>query len=161
GSGGEIKKMIDFLTNWGHFYSVIKTRLKGRSGFVFLFLLALLSLAPAPSVHAWRWDEEEEQDKDETEVQLQAYRKRVEDGMQLHDRVLALDRLIKLFQVHKRDTKALEDERAQLVADESAIQTVSELSRQKAQTLFQQAFEQVRLGNYRDSQNKLIEAQHL
>src|SRR5258708_6506857 len=163
--------MIVFSRNLQHFYSLVMTRI--QVGFklklpmvrllhrgLLLALLVVGWMGAVTPVHAWRWDEEEI-DQDETEVQLQSYRKRVESGMPLQERVVALDRLIKLFQIHKRDTRILEDERAQLVADENAIQTVSELSRQKAQALFQQAFEQVRLGNYREAQAKLIEAQHL
>ncbi|OGR91055.1 MAG: hypothetical protein A2992_03140 [Elusimicrobia bacterium RIFCSPLOWO2_01_FULL_59_12] len=124
-----------------------------------LFGVLIGGLGPAP-VHAWRWDEEEA-DLDETEVQLQSYRKRVEGGMPLQERIAALSRLIKLFQIHKRDTTALEAERDQLMADESAIQTVSAQSRQKSQELFQQAFEQVRLGRYKEGQTLLLESEHL
>jgi tetratricopeptide (TPR) repeat protein len=153
--------MVDFLTHRGHFYRMMRSGFKSRLWSVLVLLALIISgVGPVARVHAWRWDEEEI-DQDETEIQLQSYRKRVESGMPLHERVVALDRLIKLFQVHKRDTKALEDERAQLVSDENAIQTVSELSRQKSQALFQQAFELVRLGKYRDAQSKLIEAEHL
>ena len=152
--------MVDFLTNRGHFYSVLKARLSGRLRFVLLLLLLVSGMGPVARVHAWRWDEDET-DMDETDIQLQAYRKRVEDGMPLQERIVALDRLIKLFEVHKRNTKALEAERASLVNDENAIQTVSDLSRQKSQTLFQLAFEQIKLGNYKDAQAKLVEAEHL
>jgi tetratricopeptide (TPR) repeat protein len=155
-----IKKMVDFLAFWGQFYRDMKSRFEGRFGCILLLALLLSGVGPLPLAHAWRWDEEEI-DQDETEVQLQSYRKRVESGMPLQERIVALDRLIKLYQVHHRDTKALEDERAQLVSDENAIQTVSELSRQKAQALFQQAFDLVKLGKYRDAQSKLLEAEHL
>lgn len=132
-----------------------------RLRWIALFLILFIGMGSATRVHAWRWDEENEADQDETEVQLQAYHKRVQDGMALQERIAALDHLIKLFQIHKRSTKPLEDERAQLVSDQTAIQTVSELSRQKAQDLFQKAFEQVRMGNYKDAQSKLLDAEHL
>jgi Flp pilus assembly protein TadD len=129
---------------------------------IFLALSVLASASrPAARLYAWSWDEEETVSKDELEVQLEGYRKRVESGISLQERVVLLDRLIKLYQVHKRDAKALEEERAQVVADEQAIQTVSTISRQKAQGLFQQAFEQIRLGKFRDAQSKLLEAEHL
>lgn len=152
--------MVDFLTHWRKVYRVMKASSKGRIGVLVLLLLVLSGAGPVTTVHAWRWDEEES-DLSETDIQLNAYRKRVESGMTIQERIVALDRLIKLFEVHKRNSKALQDERAQLMADENAIQTVSVLSRQKAQTLFQLAFEQVRLGNYQDAQTKLVEAAHL
>ncbi len=176
---GRFINWADFSANLQLLYRVVMDRLQvrlklkmpstapgrvtmvGRSRIALLLMLLLVGMGPVSHVHAWRWDEDESSDLDETEVQLQSYRKRVESGIPLHERIVALDRLIKLFQIHKRDTKALEDERAQLVADENAIQTVSEMSRQKAQELFQKAFEQVRLGNYKEAQSRLVEAQHL
>jgi Flp pilus assembly protein TadD len=162
--------MAEFSTYLQQFYSGLMAvlqlgrKLKAMSKLRLAIVVAgvalvVCGLAPQRS-HAWRWDEEE-MDLDETEVQLASYRKRVESGMPLKERIVALDRLIKLYQVHKRDTKVLEEERAQLMADESAIQTVSELSRQKAQLLFQKAFEQIRAGNYKEAQSILAEAEHL
>jgi Flp pilus assembly protein TadD len=162
--------MVDFSRNLQHCYSLVMGAIQGlfklklpmvrRIHFVTILLLLTLGLGAVAPVHAWRWDEEEA-DLDEPEVQLQSYRKSVESGITLQERIVALDRLIKLFQVHKRDTKALEEERSQLVADESAIQTVGALSRQKAQALFQKAFEQARLGNYKEAQDLLVQAEHL
>jgi tetratricopeptide (TPR) repeat protein len=126
-----------------------------------IFSLFTFSVSCPPNAYAWTWDDEELENKDELDVQLAAYRARVESGIALQERVVLLDRLIKLFQVHKRDTKPLEDERAQLMSDETAIQTVSLLSRQKAQDLFQKAFEQIRSGNYKQAQEYIREAEHL
>jgi nucleoid-associated protein YgaU len=129
--------------------------------------LAMISVIAGPaalaprSAQAWSWDEEDTGAKDELEVQLEGYRKRVEGGIPLQERIVLLDRLIKLYKVHGRDTKGLEEERSQVLADEQAIQTVSALSRQKSQTLFQQAFEVIKQGNYRQAQSTLLEAEHL
>jgi nucleoid-associated protein YgaU len=125
------------------------------------FTLGVLAALPAPALHAWSWDQEDSGSKDELEIQLDGYHKRVENGISLQERIVLLDRLIKLYQIHHRSAKALEDERAQVMADEQAIQTVSALSRQKAQSLFQQAFEQVRLGKFKLAQAKFAEAEHL
>ena len=131
-----------------------------KNQFVVILLTLTLGFGAVMPAQAWRWDEEES-DMHETEIQLASYRKRVEEGMPIRERIVALDRLIKLYEIHKRDTKSLKAEREQLMADEQAIQTVSELSRQKSQDLFQKGFELVRLGNYRDAQAKLVEAEHL
>ena len=72
-----------------------------------------------------------------------------------------LDRLIKLFKVRGRNAKPLEDERAQVLADEQAVQNVSAASRQKAQTLFQQAFDMVKQGNYKQAHETFMEAERL
>ena len=176
-------KLAEFSRNLQHFYSLVMEPLQVRSklkagssmathakhpgsirrlaGCLVLLLSLIVSMGSVSRVQAWRWDEEEDTSKDETDIQLDAYHKQVEQGMSLQDRIVALDRLIKLFQVHKRDTKALELERAQIVSDESAIATVSTISRQKSQELFQSAFELVRNGKYKDAQAKLIEAEHL
>jgi Flp pilus assembly protein TadD len=126
-----------------------------------LALTAFLVFAAAKPAAAWSWDEEESVTKDELDVQLEGYRKRVESGIPLQERIVLLDRLIKLYQIHRRDTKALDEERAQVVADEQAIQTVSVLSRQKSQTLFTQGFEEVRMGKYKAAQALFVEAEHL
>ena len=62
----------------------------------------------------------------------------------MQERVVLLDRLIKLYKVRGRDSRALEEERTQVVSDEQAVQEVSAASRQKSQALFQQAFDHVR-----------------
>jgi Flp pilus assembly protein TadD len=126
-----------------------------------LALAFLVGVTPVVPLYAWSWDEEESMSKDELEVQLEGYRKRVESGITLQERIVLLDRLIKLFKVYKRDTKALEEERAQVLADEQAVQTVSALSRQKSQTLFQQSFDQIRGGQFKEAQRLLTEAEHL
>jgi nucleoid-associated protein YgaU len=137
-------------------------KLRWRSAFAALLLaFSFVTAAGVKTpVRAWSWDEDDS-DLDEAEVQLQAYRKRVENGLSLQERIVALDRLIKLFQIHHRDTKALEQERSQVVTDESAIQTVSSLSRQKSKDLFQAAFEKLRGGQYKAALNDLLEAEHL
>jgi tetratricopeptide (TPR) repeat protein len=132
-----------------------------RNKLFFLGGLILLGAVAAPRVSAWSWDEEETGSKDELEIQLEGYRKRVEQGISLQERIVLLDRLIKLYSVRGRDAKMLIDERAQVLADEQAVQTVSAASRQKAQSLFQQAFEQVRLGNYKQAHDMFMEAERL
>ena len=130
-------------------------------------VVALLALAifcvltPLRSVRAWTWDDDETVAQDDLDAQLAGYRKRVESGISLQERLVLLDRIIKLFQVRNRDTKALEEERAQIVADENALRTVSSQGRQRAQALYQQAFDQIRDGNYKKAQDLLVEAEHL
>jgi tetratricopeptide (TPR) repeat protein len=128
-------------------------------GFI-VFAPLLSTLHPSPAL-AWRWDEEEADTKDELDVQLDGYHARVETGISMQERVVLLDRLIKLFKVHKRDTAALEEERSQVLADEQAVQNVSEQSRQKSQLLYKQAFDKVRIGNFMDAQKLLMDAEHL
>src|SRR6202000_1109258 len=79
----------------------------------------------------------------------------------MQERIVLLDRLIKLFKIHKRDTSALEEERAQVLADEQAVRNVGEVARQKAQALFQQAFDKVKDGHFTDAQKLLMDADHL
>src|SRR5258706_7504866 len=125
------------------------TRGDGRGGkkrwsgmaMVSILLFSLLPSPFTPRAYAWSWDEDESGTKDELDIQLECYRKRVEQGISLQERIVLLDRLIKLYKVRKRDAKALEDERAQVLSDDQAVQNVSAAARQKSQTLFQQAFE--------------------
>jgi tetratricopeptide (TPR) repeat protein len=128
---------------------------------LFVGLLSMLSASCAPRVHAWTWDDDESGTKDELDIQLEGYRKRVEQGISLQERVVTLDRLIKLYKLRNRDSKALEAERAQVLADEQAVQNVSAASRQKAQDLFQQAFESIKQGNYKMAQSAFMEAERL
>ncbi len=136
--------------------------LKMESRMKWLTLICLLSFAGSactPPAHAWRWDEDEAASKDELDIQTENYRKRVEQGISLQERIVLLDRLIKLHKVRKKDSKALEDERAQLLADEQAVQTVSAASRQKAQELFQSAFASVQAGNFKGALDTFREAE--
>lgn len=148
--------MVEKSINSAQLYRRMSGFLPVLIGLVF----GLIACQPAPA-YAWRWDEDEIESKDELEVQLDGYRKRVESGISLQERVVLLDRLIKLFTVHKRSTAALEAEKAQVLADEQAMQTVSAASRAKSQELFQQSFEKVRAGDFRGAQKMLTDAEHL
>src|SRR5579864_2847611 len=122
--------------------------------------LCLISLLPSPFIpraFAWTWDDDETANKDELDIQVEGYRKRVEEGISLQERIVLLDRLIKLYKIRNRDSRPLEEERAQVLADEQAVQNVSAAARQKAQTLFQQAFELVKQGNYKQAQDAFME----
>lgn len=136
--------------------------LRKGSGMKWVFLIAVFSftnVVHVPSACAWRWDEDEAGPKDELDIQLDNYRKKVEQGMPLQERIVMLDRLIKLYKIRKKDTKALENERAQVLADEQAVQTVSAASRQKAQQLFQEAFESVQKGDFKKAHESFMEAE--
>ena len=130
-------------------------------GMLLLALMGWTAVSSPRPAHAWTWDDDETESKDELDVQLAGYRARVESGISLQERLVLLDRLIKLYQIRKRDTHALEQERSQVVADQTALQTVSEVSRQKAQALFQQAFENVKVGKYKEAQTALQDAERL
>src|SRR5689334_19629936 len=129
---------VDFTRNLQARYNSIMPALqslftlkKSKSGvmkkWISIALLLVTVSAPASRLHAWTWDDDESVQKDELDVQLEGYRKRVESGISLQERIVLLDRLIKLFKVHGRDTKSLEEEREQALSDETAIQTVSAL----------------------------------
>jgi len=128
---------------------------------IFLGLFSMLSVSLAPHAYAWSWDEDESGAKDDLDIQLEGYRKRIEQGISMQERVVLLDRLIKLYKVRGRDARALEEERSQVVSDEQAVQDVSAASRQKSQALFQQAFEQVRQGNFSQAHDSFMEAERL
>jgi tetratricopeptide (TPR) repeat protein len=151
------KGVISFLQTTGTLNQGKPMR-RGLLLLLLFFTFATITSAPA---HAWRWDEEQADTKDELDVQLDGYHARVETGISMQERIVLLDRLIKLFKVHKRDAAALEEERSQVLADEQAVRNVSEVSRQKSQALFQQAFEKVKAGNFIDAQKLLMDAEHL
>ncbi len=136
-------------------------RISAKTGLVLILLCALLPSYFTPPAHAWSWDEDETGAKDELDIQLQGYRKRVEEGISMQERIVLLDRLIKLYKVRNRDARALEQERADVLSDEKAVQTVGAASRQKSQTLFQQAFEDVQKGNFKQAQEAFSEAERL
>src|ERR1700751_469267 len=64
-----------------------------------LFSFSLLPTPFTPRVYAWSWDEDESGAKDELDIQLENYRKRLEGGISLQERIVLLDRLIKLYKV--------------------------------------------------------------
>jgi len=134
---------------------------KAMKWVLFLCIFSILSGTAAPRVHAWSWDEDETGAKDDLNIQLEGYRKRVEQGISMQERIVLLDRLIKLYKVHGRDSRPLEDERAQVLSDEQAVQSISAASRQKSQVLFQQAFDQVRQGNFKQAHDQFMEAERL
>jgi tetratricopeptide (TPR) repeat protein len=137
---------------------------KGVWSMVTMVFLILFTLLPSPfttRAYGWSWDEDETSAKDDLDIQLEGYRKRVEQGISLQERVVLLDRLIKLYKVRNRDSRALEDERTQVLSDEQAVQNVSAAARQKSQTLFQQAFDFVRQGNYKQADDAFSEAERL
>lgn len=128
---------------------------------LFLGIVSILSMSAAPRACAWSWDDEESGAKDELDIQLENYHKRVEQGISMQERIVLLDRLIKLYKVRSRDSRPLEDERTQVMSDEQAVQSVSAASRQKSQALFQQAFDFVRQGNFKQAHDAFMEAERL
>jgi tetratricopeptide (TPR) repeat protein len=124
-------------------------------------VFSILSASCVPHVCAWSWDEDESGAKDELDIQLEGYHKRVEQGISLQERIVLLDRLIKLYKIRARNAKPLEDEREQVLSDAQAVENVSAAARQKAQELFQQAFEMVRQGNYKQAHDTFMEAERL
>lgn len=167
-----ISIVVDLAANLQHLYKAVIDslqirRILNKRNFMRLAPALLIAALLIPSlgvlrpVHAWTWDDDELAGQDELDVQLAGYRKRVESGISLQERIVLLDRLIKLFQLHKRDTKDLENERAQVLADANAIQTVSALSQQKSQGDYQAAFELIRDGKYKLAQEKLLDAERL
>jgi len=134
-----------------------------RSLFIIAALLFafLIPSSLVPHAYGWSWDEDESGTKDELEIQLENYHKRVEQGISMQERIVLLDRLIKLYKIRSRDSRPLEDERAQVLSDEQAVQSVSAASRQKSQVLFQQAFDQVRQGNFKPAHDLFMEAERL
>jgi len=164
--------LVDLTGNLQHLYKVVIDSLQmgrtlnKRNGMrlapaLLIAVLFIPSVGALHVAHAWTWDDDELAGQDELDVQLAGYRKRVESGISLQERIVLLDRLIKLYQLHKRGTKELEEERAQVLADENAIQTVSDLSRQKSQGDYQAAFELIRNGKYKLAQEKLLDAERL
>ena len=136
-------------------------RAKMMRWILFIGLFTLVIPTVVPPAHAWSWDEDESGAKDDLDIQLEGYHKRVEQGISLQERIVLLDRLIKLYKVRGRDSRALEDERAQVLADAQAVENVSAASRQKAQVLFQQAFDLVRQGNFKGAHDTFMEAERL
>jgi len=136
-------------------------QVKAMKWMIFLSLFSFMSVASVPRVHAWTWDDDESGVKDELDIQVENYHKRVEQGISLQERVVLLDRLIKLYKVRNRDAGVLEAERAQVLSDEQAVQNVSAAARQKSQTLFQQAFDMVQKGSFKQAQDTFMEAERL
>src|SRR5258708_9411849 len=54
-----------------------------------VFLLPLLT-SLAPRAYSWTWDDDESGTKDELDIQVEGYRKRVEQGISLQDRIVLL-----------------------------------------------------------------------
>jgi len=137
---------------------------KGKNRLLAMAALILFTLLPSPltpRAQAWTWDDDESGAKDELDIQLEGYRKRVEQGISMQERVVLLDRLIKLYKLRNRDSKPLEQERSEILADEQAVQNVSAAARQKSQTLFQQAFELAKQGQYKQAHDTFMEAERL
>ena len=99
-------------------------------------LFTLLAVSSVPRAYAWTWDDDESGAKDELDIQVEGYRKRVEQGISLQERIVLLDRLIKLYKVRNRDSKPLEQERSEVLADEQAVQNVSAAARQNLRPSF-------------------------
>ena len=127
----------------------------------FILMVSLVTPSFVSPAHAWSWDEDESGTKDELDIQLEGYRKRVEQGISLQERIVLLDRLIKLYKVRKRGATALEEERAQVLSDDQAVRNVSTAARQKSQTLFQQAFAFVQKGQFKEAQTAFSDAERL
>ncbi len=128
-------------------------------------LFATFLVSPAsPSLWAWSWDSPENVMptlRDDLDREIAAYRQQVLNGMNLHDRIIALDRLIDNYKPMGINVAELETERERLILEEKQQQLRVSQAQDQATILYERGVSEYKEGNYETSRLTFLEAERL
>ncbi len=114
--------------------------------------------------HAWSWDSPENVMptlRDDLDREIAAYRQQVLNGMAVHDRIIALDRLIDNYKPMGINVAELETERSRLVLEEKQQQLRTSQAQDQATILFERGVSEYKEGQYETARQTFLEAERL
>ena len=129
-----------------------------------LFLTAFLISALPAKIGAWSWESPENVMptlRDDLDREIAAYRQQVLNGMNLHDRVIALDRLIGNYKPMGINVAELETERERLILEERQQQLRTSQAQDQATLLYERGVAEYKEGNYETARATFQEAERL
>lgn len=133
-----------------------------RVGFCFVLLSALFQ---APFLPAWEWSDrdsavlpslQEEYDKEVT-----SYQARVDKGLSVQERLIALDRLVSQYKPQGINTIVQESERDRLTVQLDQEQKKNQASQKISSELYQVAVQKTREGRFLDALSAIRKAERL
>ena len=116
------------------------------------------------NLRAWSWESPESvmpSLRDDLDREIAAYRQQVLNGMNLHDRIFALDRLIDNYKPMGINVAELETERERLILEEKQQQLRVSQSQSQATLLYERGMSEYKAGNYETSRLTFLEAERL
>lgn len=129
-----------------------------------LIFLAGLMVSARPA-QGWVWNDKQSAVlpslQEEFDQEATSYRGRVEKGMSLQERVIALDRLVSNYKPQGINTIVLESERDRLTLELDKDQRKSEGSQKVSTELYQLALQKTKEGRFSDSLSAVQKAERL
>ncbi|MCG3204137.1 MAG: hypothetical protein KCHDKBKB_00840 [Elusimicrobia bacterium] len=132
-----------------------------KTTLIFASFLLLFNIA---EVKAWSWDSPENvmpSLREDLDREIAAYRQQVLNGMSLHDRILALDRLIDNYKPMGINVAELETERERLILEEKQQQLRAANAQNSATILYERGVTEYKEGNYETARLTFIEAERM
>lgn len=129
-----------------------------------LLLMVFLTTFNPRSAFAWSWDSAENvmpSLREDLDREIAAYRQQVLNGMNLHDRILALDRIISNYKPMGLSVTELETEMSRLVLEEKQTQMRASEAQDKATTLYDRGITEYKEGQYQTALTTMQEAERL
>lgn len=129
-----------------------------------LILGAFLISPSIANLWAWSWESPENVMptlRDDLDREIAAYRQQVLNGMNLHDRIIALDRLIDNYKPMGVNVAELETERDRLVLEEKQQQLRVSQAQDQATILYERGVSEYKEGNYETARATFQEAERL
>ena len=126
-----------------------------------LILGSILMPLASSNLRAWSWESPESvmpSLRDDLDREIAAYRQQVLNGMNLHDRIFALDRLIDNYKPMGINVAELETERERLILEEKQQQLRVSQSQSQATLLYERGMSEYKAGNYETSRLTFLEA---
>ncbi len=129
-----------------------------------LILVVFLTLFNNPITLAWNWnglDNVSPTVRDDFENELNGYRQLVVNGLSIHDRILAIDRLIENYKPMGVNVVDLETEQSRLMLQEKEHQLRSAQAQDEATVLYEKGVSQYKEGQFRNSLDTFRDAERL
>ncbi len=123
-----------------------------------------LALATVQLAHSWSWDSADNalpSLREELDHEISAYRQRVDNGLNVTDRIAVLDRLINTYQPMGLSVVELDNERARLRLEESQQLLRATENQDQSGKLVEKATFEYRAGKYKDALATITEAERL
>jgi tetratricopeptide (TPR) repeat protein len=128
-------------------------------------ILALFTLPLAfTRIYAWSWDSAETAMpslRDDLDHEIATYRQQVLNGLNTHDRIIHLDRLIDNYKPMGVNVSELETERSRLILEEKQQQLRVSVAQDQATQLFDRGVSEYKEGQYQTALATFQEAERL
>lgn len=130
----------------------------------YLFINMFLSFSFSINAYSWNWDSADSANsslKEELDHEVAAYRQQVGNGLALHQRIIALDRIIGNYKPLGLNVVDLESEQQRLILQEKQQQLRNVEAHDEATLLYEKGVAEYKDGEFQSSLETFREAERL